>query len=209
MRSVRIVILAKAPIPGFAKTRLIPALGAEGAAALAARMQDDTITQALGAGVDVVELCVTPAPWHPAWEMISKRNGVVWTSQGEGDLGQRLAGAARRSIEAGDRVLLIGTDCPELNSNRLAESAEALHHNDCVIVPSADGGYVLLGLNRYDCSLFENIMWSTETVAPETRRRIDRLGLSLAVLPTLRDIDEPQDLIWLPANLSCRAGDGA
>ena len=121
----------------------------------------------------MVELCVTPEIGHPVWEMISKRTGVVWTSQGEGDLGQRLARAARRSIEAGDGVLLIGTDCPELDSNRLAEAAEALGRNDCVIVPSVDGGYVLLGLNRYDCSLFDNIMWSTETVARETRRRID------------------------------------
>jgi len=204
MRRVRIVILAKAPIPGFAKTRLISALGAEGAAALAARMLDYIITQALGAGVDVVELCVTPEIEHPAWEMMSKRAGVVWTNQGEGDLGQRLARATRRSIKAGDRVLLIGTDCPELDSNRLSEAAEALRRDDCVIVPSMDGGYVLLGLNRYDCSLFKNIMWSTETVALETRRRIDRLRWRLTVLPTLHDIDEPEDLIWLPANCHVR-----
>ncbi|MCY1551679.1 transferase 1, rSAM/selenodomain-associated [compost metagenome] len=68
-------------------------------------------------------------------------------------------------------------------------------------MPAFDGGYVLLGLNRFDASLFAGIAWSTATVAQETRRRVEQLGWSLQTLPTLHDIDEPADLRWLPAHL--------
>jgi hypothetical protein len=189
----RIVIFAKAPVPGRVKTRLIPALGAKGAAKLAAEMLKQTLQEARAARLGVVELCADPCPDDPAWDCYREVPDLI-SDQGQGELGERLARAAGRAIEAGERVILIGTDCPDLDRNHLRNAAAALDEYDVVIHPAIDGGYVLLGLARFDPSLFSNIPWSSEAVANETLGRIARLGWSLLVGVPLRDIDEPADL---------------
>lgn len=186
----RIVIFAKAPIPGHVKTRLIPALGAEGAARLARQMLFDASREALLARVGTVELCFGG---HSDWNGDLPR-GVELTDQGEGDLGERLARAAKRVIEGGESLIFIGTDCPALDARRLSAVSRALEKHDAVIHPTIDGGYAALGLKRFDPSLFENIAWSTPSVMRETIARIEALGWSLRVGETLRDIDEPVDL---------------
>lgn len=189
----RIVIFAKAPVAGRVKTRLIPALGEAGAARLAQAMLRDTVGHAIAAGLGVPELCVSPGPGSPDWDG-SLPTGVDATDQGEGDLGARMARAAARVIGGGASVLLIGTDCPDLDANRLRDAAARLATHDAVIHPAVDGGYVLLGLARFDRSLFEGIAWSTDVVAAETIARVEALGWSLHVGDTMRDIDEPADL---------------
>ena len=193
MTATRILVFAKAPVPGKVKTRLIPALGAEGAAALATEMLGRTAAEALAARVGPVELCAEPAPEDPAWLGHLPR-GVALSAQGDGDLGERMARAARRTIEVGERVLLIGTDCPDLHRGRLREAAAALDRAAAVIHPTEDGGYALLGLRRFDASLFSGIAWSSRGVAAATLSRLDRLGWPVRVAETLRDIDEPADL---------------
>lgn len=199
MKAIRTVIFAKAPVPGFAKTRLIPVLGTEGAARLAKRMLETTVAQALAANIGTVELCVTPAIDDPAWKSISLPPGIDYSSQGEGDLGTRMARAAERVIAHGESVLLIGTDSPELDASRLRHAAALLHEGDATIFSAADGGYILLGLNRFHPLLFKGISWSTDTVAFATLCRIGQLGWSVRNGPMLHDIDEPDDLKWLPA----------
>ena len=189
----RIVIFAKAPVPGMVKTRLVPALGEVGAALLAQRMLATTVDHALAAGLASTELCATPHPAHPQWAGHLPA-GVRLADQGEGNLGERLAAAATRVIDGGERVLLIGTDCPELDGTRLRGAAAQLERHDAVIFPAHDGGYVLLGLARTDPSLFADIAWSTSTVAETTIARIRTLGWSLYIGDTLSDIDEPADL---------------
>lgn len=193
MSRTRILIFAKAPVAGAAKTRLIPALGAQGAARLAASMLRDTVAQARGAGLGEPILCVTPERGDRAWDGLLLA-GVRVIDQGPGDLGQRLGKAADGRLAAGERVLLIGTDCPALDSAMLADAAARLETHDAVILPAEDGGYVLLGLRRFDPSLFTGIAWSSDEVAPVTIARIAALGWTLFVGATLRDIDEPADL---------------
>ena len=142
MSGPRIIVFAKAPRPGLAKTRLIPALGAAGAAALAARMLAHTLDQALASGVGEVELCAAPAPGDAMWQGVELPEGLVLTAQGEGDLGARMARATQRAIEAGDScadescagVLLIGTDCPAVDAACLRQAASALE--ETVSAPS-------------------------------------------------------------------------
>jgi uncharacterized protein len=197
----RIIVLAKAPAAGLAKTRLIPALGAEGSARLAAMLLDHAVEQALTSGIGPVELCVSPAPQDPRWaDLLPKHPALQLSDQGNGDLGERMARAAQRALAAGQPVLLMGTDSPGLNADRLRVAAQQLRHHDTVLAPAFDGGYVLLGLRRFDPSLFSGIAWSTASVADATRERIERLGWSLARMPTLHDIDEPDDLRWLPGH---------
>lgn len=198
MKTSHIIVFAKAPLPGLAKTRLIPALGAEGAARLARIMLQHTLQEALAVGVDCVELCMTPGPRDRAWMDCELPDPILRSDQGDGILGERLARASERALAAHDAVLLIGTDCPQLNSRLLHEALNALRHSEAVMIPAVDGGYVLLGLKRFDPSLFEWIAWSTSSVAEATRERISQLSWRLHCLPAVCDIDEPADLKHLP-----------
>ena len=196
--AARVVIFAKAPIPGFAKTRLIPSLGAEGAARLARHMIINTISETFSAGVGHVELCVTPDISLDVWKSLSLPASVAWTSQGEGNLGERMSRAAGRVVGQGDAIILVGTDCPGLDATQIQRAAEQLDDVDAIMIPAVDGGYVLLGLRKFHKNVFETISWSTPSVADETLFRISQLGWSVATLAPLNDIDDPADLQWLP-----------
>lgn len=193
-----IVIFAKAPRAGFAKTRLIPALGEKGAAALAQRMLNHTLDAALDAQLGKVELWVTPDKEDPAWQGLIPARAPGLRHQGEGDLGMRMATAAREIIARGDRVILMGTDCPAITAPLLQHASQALNLHDVVIHPTTDGGYALLGLRQFSMRLFQDIAWSTDTVAMTTLCRIRELGWSVKVLQALHDIDTADDLRWLP-----------
>lgn len=197
MSRARIIIFAKAPVPGKAKTRLIAEIGEEGAARLARHMLLRTVSEAKAAGVGPVELCGTPDPAGPAWDGLLPAAKLHVTDQGDGDLGNRLARAARRALASGEPVLLIGTDCPDLTRARLIAAATALEDHDVVLLPASDGGYVLLGLRSFDSSLFRDIPWSTSAVTRETLDRITALGWTVDVGQILHDIDRPEDLVRL------------
>jgi len=191
---IRTIVFAKAPQPGLAKTRLIPALGSRGAARLARQMLERTLDSALRARTGSVELCVAPDidawPWHE----VSLPAGIAITSQGGGDLGARMARTAARVIEDGDAALLIGTDCLEMCPQLLRAAAVALGRTGTLLHPTVDGGYAVLGLTRYHPRLFTDIAWGGETVADETVARVVRLGWPLVIGAMLHDIDEPADL---------------
>ncbi|MFP2767963.1 TIGR04282 family arsenosugar biosynthesis glycosyltransferase [Oceanisphaera sp. KMM 10153] len=199
--NTRIIIFAKAPVAGLAKTRLIPALGADGAARLARQMLMSTLNASMSADTGPVELCMSPAPGAIEWRHLPLPPGIERSDQGEGDLGQRMARAARRGLVANghEQVLLIGTDCPQLSPELLRRTARQLVDSDCLLHPTIDGGYALLGLRRFHTSLFEHMPWSTDRVAAITRERIARLGWRCVLGERLQDIDEPHDLFWLPA----------
>ena len=198
MMPIRIVIMAKAPVAGFAKTRLMPALGAEGAAQLAKKMLHHTLATALASKLGSVEICATPDPADSVWQNLDLPSNVIWSAQGEGDLGQRMARAAARTTRHGEAILLIGTDCPAIDVFTLHEAAHALQDYDASLLPTYDGGYALLGLKKFNATPFDNMRWSTSTVAQETLKRMQQLGWKTKVLPTLHDIDETADLHYLP-----------
>jgi rSAM/selenodomain-associated transferase 1 len=202
MKPMRIVIFAKEPQPGFSKTRLIPALGAQGAATLAKLLLERMLQAAIASEVGVVELCVTPWSSEEVWRKLGVPVSVQLTDQGDGDLGVRMARAAQRVIDAGESVLLVGTDCPQLDAGQLQLAALALQGADATLIPALDGGYVLLGLNEYDASVFSGIAWSTSNVATATQERIQALHWRVQTLAPLHDIDESADLQYLPAALS-------
>ncbi len=195
---VRLLVFAKAPQAGRVKTRLIPALGADGAARLARWLLDHTLTEARAAGLGPVELCTDPDPHHPAWAAFSPLPDLTLSPQGGGDLGARMARAARRGLESEAAVILLGTDCPALTRDRLCRIAAGLRRSAAVLVPALDGGYVALGLTRFHPSLFQDIVWGGADVAETTCRRLQRLGLPFRRLAPLPDIDRPADLRHLP-----------
>ena len=190
--AVTVAVLAKAPLPGFAKTRLIPVLGADGAAALQARLIARAAATACGAEIGPVTLWVTPDERHPALQEIAARLAVTLARQRDGDLGTRMLAA----IEAARApVLVIGTDCPALSPDHLRTAAGILRRGaDAVLSPAEDGGYALIGLRTAEPALFSDMRWSTPGVMAETRRRLEQLGMRWQEPVTLWDVDLPADL---------------
>ena len=193
-----VIVMAKAPVPGFAKTRLVPALGADRAAALAERLLHATVAQAVAAAVGPVDLCCAPDRAHPAFVRHADTAGIELSDQGEGDLGTRMARAFERWLVDGRHAVMIGTDAPALDAAMLARAASALSDADAVLVPAFDGGYALIGLRRAAPSLFDDMSWSTPAVTAQTRERLAAAGLTHIELPPVADIDDADDLVHLP-----------
>lgn len=193
-----LIVFAKAPWPGRAKTRLVPALGESGAAALAARLLWRAVQAAADAALGPLELCVAPDGAHPLLQALAATHGAALVPQGEGDLGARMHRALARALQRHPRALLFGTDVPALDAPVLRAAAQALDDHDAVFVPALDGGYALVGLTRPQPALFDAMSWSVPTVMDGTRARARAAGLRWAELPALADIDEPDDLRHLP-----------
>ena len=215
-RACPVIVMAKAPVPGYAKTRLIPALGELRAAALAERLLEHALDQALAADIGPVDLCCAPDRLHPAFARQATRKGIELSVQGEGDLGARMQRAFARWLAQGmtkqdmaqegmaqqGMALMIGTDAPALDAAILRRAAAALAEHDAVFVPALDGGYALIGLRRPAPRLFDSMPWSTAEVMARTRERLAESGLSHAELPPLPDIDNAADLVHLPPGWS-------
>lgn len=191
--SSRIIVFAKAPLPHQAKTRLIPALGAVGAADFAKHLLMASLNKALAADIGPVELCLT-LPDHKVWQQLTIPDNVIITEQQRGDLGYRMACAARPHLERGQAVLLMGTDCPDLNIAHLRLAKERLMAYDCVLTPVVDGGYCLIAMNAFHRRLFSDMPWSTAAVAAITRQRCAELNWRCYSMESLRDVDTPDDL---------------
>jgi len=191
----RVAVFAKAPVPGEVKTRLVPALGEQGAAALHQALVTCAIETAVGAGIGPVELWCAPDADHPFFAECGRRYGVTLMHQGGGDLGGRMQRAFEALLRESGRALLVGSDIPAMTPDYLRAADAALAEGyDAVLGPAEDGGYVLIGLSRVDAGLFENIRWSVLDVLAVTRSRIARLGWRHLELPTLWDVDRPEDL---------------
>ncbi|MBD2020925.1 TIGR04283 family arsenosugar biosynthesis glycosyltransferase [Leptolyngbya sp. FACHB-36] len=194
----QLIIFTRYPKPGTAKTRLIPALGAEGAADLHRQMTQHTLAQARSlrsARSITIEIRFTggDAADMRAW----LGDDISYEPQGEGDLGDRLTRAFDAALNQGSQsVVVVGTDCPYLDAALLDTAFDALQQRDLALGPAEDGGYYLIGLRKLVPELFVEIPWSTAEVWQRTVAIAQRLGLSLDLdgLPTLSDVDYPQDL---------------
>ena len=188
MISPRLSIFARLPVPGKVKTRLIPALGEEGAARLYARLLALTVEVARESGLDF-ELRVTGGEIGAFQGLFG--NDVPVVDQGDGDLGARMM-----RVEA--PALLIGSDCPGITAPLLRAAAGALEDRRVVLGPANDGGYYLIGYREPVPFLFEDMEWSTPKVLPETLARLAARGHGPAILPELADIDTAEDLAQWP-----------
>ena len=191
----RIIVFAKAPVPGRVKTRLIPSLGPSGAASLFERLVMRILSIAIDAQVGPVDLWCTPSAGHPFFRQCARKFPVSLFDQIAGDLGSRMAHAVRETLRSASTALLIGTDCPSLTSDDLRTGAGALRRGaDAVISPAEDGGYVLIGLRRYAPELFSGISWGTGSVLHQTRERFSGLGWEWCTLSEQWDVDRPEDV---------------
>ena len=191
----RLLVFARAPVPGAVKTRLIPALGATGAAELYARLLERTLTTACTATVAPVDLWCAPDSGDPAFAAAKARWGVILHEQTQGDLGERMHQALGAALEGGQgAAVLVGCDCPALTATDLDAAFAALDDHDVVLGPAEDGGYTLIGVRRLSPVLFEGIEWGSDRVLRQTRSRLVALGWRWHELPMLWDVDRPEDL---------------
>lgn len=195
--AVGIAVFAKAPRPGDAKSRLIPALGAAGAARLQRRLTLNVLRLAARFNRRDLTLWCAPDAGQRFFRALHTRHGIATRAQAEGDLGRRMAQAF---VAHDGPLLLIGTDCPALRLEHLTTAAHLLHSdNDAVFIPAEDGGYVLVGLRRPQERLFEEIDWGSAEVMAQTRARLAESALRWAEPFVLWDVDLPEDLPRLAA----------
>jgi rSAM/selenodomain-associated transferase 1 len=192
-REVRLAVFARAPVAGEAKTRLVPLLGPEGAAALHEALLRRALATALAARAGPVELWCAPDARHPFFGRCAVEYGVRLREQRGADLGERMGAAFAAALGENASLVVIGSDCPALTPAVLREAALALGTHDAVIAPAEDGGYVLVGLSGPDPGLFAGIAWGSATVMADTRERLARAGSNWKELGTLWDIDRPED----------------
>jgi len=190
-------VFAKPPRAGEAKTRLAPALGAEGAARLArAFIQDtwDLVTQVSWAA----PVLASPSPWP---EGLLPGPVEVWP-QGDGDLGARMERVLLRALERYPAAIALGADSPGLSPEHLEAARAGLAHADAVFGPSEDGGFYLLALRRLPVGAFVHLPWSQAETLARTEERLVSLGLTVARVAPFFDVDVPEDLSRLESELA-------
>jgi len=191
MRPSGIAVLAKAPVPGFVKTRLIPTIGAHAAAVLQERLTERAVQTAIAADIGPVTLWCTPDVSHGSFRDLAARFPIRLAQQPEGDLGARMVAALQKG------GVLIGSDCAAFTAEHLREAAGALNEADVVVTPAEDGGYVLIGMRAPQPELFAGLAWGAPSVLAETRKRIAALNLRAVELAVLWDVDTEEDLARL------------
>ena len=196
----RLIIFTRYPEPGITKTRMIPALGAVGAAKLQRQMTEYVLAQAqlLQSSYDVsieVRFAGGDKQLMQAW----LGNDIECIAQGEGDLGQKMANSLISAFQNPTKsVVIIGSDCPELTPALMVKAFQQLQlGSDLVLGAAIDGGYYLIGLSRFIPELFTEISWGSAQVFSQTVETAQSLNLTTAYLPPLADVDRPEDLpIW-------------
>ena len=198
MRKQHLIIFTRYPEPGKTKTRLIPALGDVGAANLQREMTEYTLSQVKLLTSTAVSLEVRFAGGNLQLMQDWLGSDLVYQFQAEGDLGLRMMRSLFDAFkQSAQKVIIIGIDCPGVNAEILATALEQLYAFDVVLGPAVDGGYYLIGLRQPCAELFTNINWGTSQVLAQTVEIAEKLNLSIFYLPTLADVDRPEDLpIW-------------
>jgi rSAM/selenodomain-associated transferase 2/rSAM/selenodomain-associated transferase 1 len=190
-----VAVMAKAPVPAQAKTRLVPLIGEAGAARAQRGFILRTLATARQASIGPLTLHCALDAAHRLFRLLAQRHGVVCLPQADGDLGDRMAAVMADHFTKQQKtpLLIIGTDCPALTPAHLQQAADALQTSDAVLIPAEDGGYVLIGLRRPLPDVFQQVDWSTQRVMLQTRERLSAIGAHWVELPVLWDVDDPQD----------------
>lgn len=206
----QLLVFARVPALGRVKSRLAAGVGPPAALAVYRELLAVTNAAIVAAGVPATVWLADTAAAEPTAEEAAEWIAHAARCQPEGDLGARMATAFAAAFEGGaGRVAIIGTDCPGLRAEHLTGAFTALDSADVVLGPATDGGYYLLGLRRPQPELFANKAWSTASVLADTVADARRLGLRVALLPELRDVDTAEDLAAWNAAHPALAGPAA
>ncbi|MAM70491.1 MAG: flagellar biosynthesis protein FlgB [Gammaproteobacteria bacterium] len=191
----RILMFTKAPLAGKVKTRLISVLGEQGALNLHLQLMERQLKVLHKSPLCPVQLWLDQEHEHPLFDSFS---GDVKLQSG-GNLGDKMLHAARTVLKQAGTVIIIGSDCPDLDEEYLHAALMVLQdkHTDLVLGPAEDGGYVLIGMKQAHPEVFQDIDWGTAVVLQQTLARIEGAGLAQQCLSPLRDVDTREDLASL------------
>ncbi len=192
----QLIVFTRYPEVGKAKTRMIYELGKEGAALLQKNLTEHILITLESLQNINLEVHFSGGNYQLMQQWLG--DNLTFVEQKEGDLGEKMQSAFAHSFnQKNERVVIIGTDCPDLNVNIINEAFNKLKNADLVLGPAADGGYYLIGLSRLIPELFININWGTSQVFRQTKNIAHQLKLKSCNLPILPDVDYPEDLpIW-------------
>jgi len=194
MTKSALLVFTRPPIAGQTKTRLIPLLGAQGAAAFHQTVLQSTLVEAKTSDFSSVEIWCTTDNDHTFLRQCELNYSSAIKIQRGNNLGERMHYAADTTLAENEFVVIIGSDCPTITTDILNQSFQHLSNGkDAVLGPSKDGGYYLIGLNAAKPEIFQDITWGEGDVAERTRHNFTRLGLDYAELEELTDIDTPED----------------
>jgi rSAM/selenodomain-associated transferase 1 len=187
---------AKWPEAGKVKTRLIPALGEQGALAahceLTLAVLDNLLATALP--LQLWWDCDRAAPAEAAQVLKTlQQHCVQQRFQSDGNLGDRMAAALSGALRSHTVAMIVGSDCPSVDADHVLLAAEKLIHVDVVLGPSEDGGYVLIGARKVVPGMLDGIHWGSEHVLRQTCEKLESAGLSVGLLPMRWDVDEAED----------------
>ena len=192
--TARIVVFSKAPRMGEVKTRLIPHLGAQAATELHARLLQQTINMVTSSKLAPVELWCSPDAVEPHFQSLQSQYHISLYNQHGINLGARMAHAATTVLARAEQLIIIGSDCPVMDKNYIDTALRALQSgSEVVIGPAEDGGYVLIGLNRFIPQVFENIAWGSDQVLQQTLAVIQHQAIQYQLLESLWDVDRLED----------------
>jgi uncharacterized protein len=190
-----VIVFSKAPVAGQVKSRLIPELGLQGAAALYQELLTKTLNTVINSGCSEIQLWVSGDMNHQFFTNIKNKQNVTLFEQKGEDLGSRMSHAFNSVLKKHPYAVLIGSDCPSLQCSDLQKGMEYLENGkDVVIGPAEDGGYYLIGLRKNEPEIFSDIEWGEKTVFSETCMIIEDINLDVGLLAKRRDIDRPSDL---------------
>ncbi len=194
-KNKQLIVFAKSPISGSCKTRLIPLLGEKATTDLYKKLSTHCLNQIKEIRNIDISLQVFPDTSHDFIQKLNTQFNTTLKPQTGNNLGERMHHGIHYSLIKYSQCVLIGTDCPEINSAYIERAFHALESTDIVLGPANDGGYVLIGANKIQPELFHNIEWSTESVLKQQIKNCENLNYSYQLLPALWDLDLPQDYI--------------
>ena len=194
MNKGALLVFTRAPVSGQTKTRLIPLLGAQGAAEFHETVLSETLADAKASIFETVEIWCEPDINHPFLQQCSLEFSSALQVQHGNNLGEKMHNATNKALVINNFVVLIGCDCPAITTDILNQSYQALSNGkDVVLGPSSDGGYYLIGLKKPNPDIFQDMSWGKSDVADKTRHILNRQGLDYVELEELADIDTPDD----------------
>ena len=194
-KSNKLLIFTKSPILGKVKTRLQPDYTPEQSLTVHKRLMLNTLELTKNLKDFDIELCCAPNRNTSFFLECEKNFPISLNNQEGADIGERMAFSLSVSLKTHEKVIVIGTDCPDIDEDYITQAFAALSENDAVIGPASDGGYVLLGLTKFSMALFTDISWSSDKVFAQTKKVFENLSWSLKELGIMHDLDRPEDLL--------------
>ena len=192
-----IVQFAKRPQAGHVKTRLIPAIGAQGAYELHQKLLRHTWHTLSSAYIAPMELWIDSAEFSPFFDTLNPPASRIEIQHGT-HLGERMGNTVKQVLKRSEAVVIVGSDCPLLDGDYVDAALQSLYSGaEVVLGPAIDGGYVLIGMRSYLPQIFDDINWGSDQVLSQTRARLDVLNCHWQELAQLWDVDRPDDLVRL------------